>query len=182
MGLPTSAEETYYSSLTPEALLQRLANRTAIATTSYDGLSSSYRSQPFHEFEGTISNHYFAIRRLPADSSGAHSYQLTSPAPPPEVEGWLTEHSTGGTQVQLRYQAIQIKWKWALLSMLLLVWSRGAFVFAWPTATQAGQAVAAAVLMLLASWAARPISLWLRMRELRPRLVELLSLATNLTT
>lgn len=182
MMLPTSAEETYYSSLTPDVLLQQLAHRTAFVATSADGLSSSRRSQPFHEFEGIISSNYFAIRRLPTDSIGLHSYQVSSPVLPPEVEGWLTAHSASGTQVQLRYQAIRIKWWWALLSVLLLVWSRGAFVFAWPTAMQAGQIIVIAVLMLLASWAARPISLLLTMRELRPRLVELLSLATNSTT
>lgn len=182
MRLPTSAEETYYSPLMAEALLQRLTNQTAFLAISADGLSSSRRSQPHHEFEGIIFNNHFAIRRLPIDSLGLHSYQVSSPAPPPEVEGWLTAHSAGGTQVQLCYQAIHIKWWWALLSVLLLAWSGGAFVFAWPTASQAGQALAVATLMLLARWVARPISLWLRMRELRPRLVELLSLVASSTT
>lgn len=181
MRLPTFAEETYSSPLTPEALLQRLANRTAFLTISTDGLSSSRRSQPLHEFEGTISNNYFAIRRLPTDSLGLHSYLVSLPVLPPEVEGWLTAHPAGGTQVQLRYHAIRISWWWALLSVLLLMWSKGAFTFAWPTVSQAGQVIAVAALMLLASWAARPVSLWLRMHELRPRLVELLSLAANST-
>lgn len=182
MQLPTSALKTCYSSLALEVLLQRLANRTAVVIASTDGLSSSRRSQPFHEFEGTVANNYFAIRRLPSDSLGLHSYQVISPVQAPEVEGWLRTQPTGGTHIQLRYQAARIKWWWALLSLVLLAWAKGGFLLTWPTASQVGQALAAIVFLLLASWIAQPVFLWLMMRELHPRLVELFGPAVDAAT
>ena len=173
MLLPTYASKTYYSPLAIEALLQRLANRTAVVIASTDGLSSSRRSQPFHEFEGTIGSNHFAIRRLPSDSLGLHSYQVDLPVQAPEVEGWLLAQPTGGTQVQLRYQAAPIKWWWAVPSLVLLAWAKDGFLLTWPTASQFGQALAAISFLLLASWLAQPVSLWLTMRELHPRLAEL---------
>lgn len=176
MWMQTSATESYYSPLPPEVVLHRLAACTAQVTIAANGWGTSRRSQPFHEFEGTIGADFFTISRLPSTSLGLHAYQFSLPAQPPEVVGTLTADPTGGTCIQLCYQAITIGWGQLILGSMIVAWVKGVFALSKLTVGQVGQAVAIVGLMALGAWVARPASLWVRRRELRPRLADLLSL------
>lgn len=174
----SAATDVYYSTLLPGELLQRLANRTAILSGNANGWGSTRRSQPFHEFEGTITGNYFAISQLPTDERRAYTFKAVLGAQPPQVEGWLASGPAGGALVQLRFHALLLPWWGTLAALLLFAWSERAML----AAGQFGQFLFAGSALLLGIWLTRPLSLWLRMRQLRPALTELLQLTASPAT
>lgn len=171
-----STTEVYYSPLPPAELLQRLANRTATLAVNASGWGTTRRSQPFHEFEGSIKGNYFAISQLPADERQAYTFKAALGTQLSQVEGWLALGHAGGTLVQLRFHALLLPWWGVLVALLLFTWSKCSTLETWPTAEQFGQFLVGSGVLFLSAWVTRPLSLWVRIRRLRPALIRLFQL------
>lgn len=176
MWQPLSITEHYYSPLPPAELLMRIAGRTAPIISSANGWGITRHSLPFHEFEGIVTDNYFAINTLANEERRSYTYLFrVGTRQPPQLEGWVTVEPAGGTYLRIQYNASSVPWWSVVIMLLLLAWAKVPLA-TWPTFHQLKPFLEASAGLLITSCIVGPTSLWLVRYQVKTHLIELLQL------